>query len=329
MLLNVLPVRITADNGNTVTTYAFLDNGCTDTLVDSELAEHLGMRGKVEQLSISTITKKDNVVDSRQVSFSLSPVDGFGEDIDVSQAYVLPDLKQSQRVLPELIDVSRYPHLHDVQFPQVEIKRVSILVGSNVPYAHIQQEVRVPENSKGLFGCRYPLGWTVCGPCDLKSCAVASVNFVSVGHKSEDLVERFWELEGYGAEASNVDEGPMSIEDMKAMKIINDTTRLTPDGHYEVGLLWKDDEPSLPNNRQMAERRAELLRRRLTKPGNEDLAAKYREVMQGYIDKGFARKLTEKELEKESDQLVPTNAPSCESKQARKVTCSIRCCGRV
>ena len=181
----------------------------------------------------------------------------------------------------------------------MDIKRVSILVGSNIPYAHIQKEVRVPEDkTKGLYGCRCALGWCVSGPYDVKCRQGVSANFVSLGRKPDDLIERFWNLEDYGAVKSG--EKPLSVEDKRALKIIEDTTRLV-DGHYEVGLLWKDDEPRLPNNRDMADQRSESLRRRLTKSGNEEMAAKYREVMDGYINKGFARKLSEEELTSESD----------------------------
>ena len=90
----------------------------------------------------------------------------------------------------------------------------------------------------------------------------------------------------------------MSIEDRRALKILEDTTTLI-DGRYEVGLLWKNDKPQLPNNRTLAERRAEMLRRRLTRAGNEEIAAKYRAVMTEYISKGYARKLTPEEAAKE------------------------------
>ena len=97
-------------------------------------------------------------------------MESFGESIEVSEAYVLPDLNQSQRALPERIDVHNHPHLCDIEFPAVDIKRVSILVGNNIPYAHIQKEVRVPEDArKGLYGSRYPLGWCVCGCCGSKN----------------------------------------------------------------------------------------------------------------------------------------------------------------
>ena len=180
------------------------------------------------------------------------------------------------------MDVSEYPHLQDLTFPEVNIKRVSIIVGNNVPAAHLQDEVRIPLDNNGPFGYRFPLGWSIAGPLAGTERRQASVNFLSVD--IEDQIERFWKIEDYGA--SKADDKPLSIEDKRALKILEDTTRVV-DGHYEVGLLWKEDQPQLPNNRAMAERRLELLRRRLTKPGNEEIAAKYRAVMSEYQYKGL------------------------------------------
>ena len=114
--LNIVPVIITAGNSSTTSTYAFLDNGCTDTLIDRELANQLGLEGVPEQIGINTITNTEKVIDSQCVSFTLSPADGYGEDIDVNEAYVLPRLNQSGQVLPETVDVSKYPPLQDLKF---------------------------------------------------------------------------------------------------------------------------------------------------------------------------------------------------------------------
>ena len=38
VLLNVVPVTVTVEDGNSLSTYAFLDNGCTDTLIDRRSA---------------------------------------------------------------------------------------------------------------------------------------------------------------------------------------------------------------------------------------------------------------------------------------------------
>lgn len=50
-----------------------------------------------------------------------------GSDIEVDAAYMLSDLNQTEQVLPETVDVSEYPHLHDLTFPEVDLHRVSVI----------------------------------------------------------------------------------------------------------------------------------------------------------------------------------------------------------
>ena len=69
VLLNVIPVVISAENGKTVSTYAFLDSGCTDTLIEQDLVDHLGIQGTPVQIGINTISSSDNVVESKRVLY--------------------------------------------------------------------------------------------------------------------------------------------------------------------------------------------------------------------------------------------------------------------
>ena len=62
-----------------------------------------------------------------------------------------------EQVLPETVDVSEYPHLQDLTFPEVDLHWVSIIVGKNVPAVHLQNEVRVPPDNDGPYGYRCPL----------------------------------------------------------------------------------------------------------------------------------------------------------------------------
>ena len=104
----------------------------------------------------------------------------------------------------------------------------------------------------------------------------------------------FWRIR-----AVKLNEKPLSVEDKIAVKIIKNTTR-SVDGRYEVGMLWKEKEREFPNDVAMTKHRLQCLRHHLTKPGNEEMAVKYREVMDSYLSSGFARKLSEEELNKES-----------------------------
>jgi hypothetical protein len=88
-----------------------------------------------------------------------------------------------------------------------------------------------------------------------------------------------------------------SKEDKKAQKILAESTHLI-DGHYEVGMLWRDDPTSLslPDNKHVASRGYHLLEKRLK--GNTELKELYTETLNGYVDKGFAKKLTYAEANK-------------------------------
>ena len=86
VLLNVVPVTVTVEDGNSLSTYAFLDNECTDTLIDRELAGRLSLKGTSEEIGIKTIRGSEESVETQRVSFTLSPVEGCGSDIEVDEA---------------------------------------------------------------------------------------------------------------------------------------------------------------------------------------------------------------------------------------------------
>ena len=89
----------------------------------------------------------------------------------------------------------------------------------------------------------------------------------------------------------------MSVEDRKAMEIIENTISKV-DGHYQIGLLRKHEDPHLPCNRAAAEARLNHLKRRFSR--DPDLEAKYRAVIEEYVIKGCARKLTPEETARRS-----------------------------
>ena len=82
------------------------------------------------------------------------------------------------------------------------------------------------------------------------------------------------------------------------MKIIDDNISKV-DGYYQISLLWKEEVSGLPFNRAAAEARLQYLKRRFSRdPG---LEATYRAVIDDYVIKGYARKLTPEEAAKNSN----------------------------
>ena len=64
------------------------------------------------------------------------------------------------------------------------------------------------------------------------------------------------------------------------MKIIENTISKV-DGHYQIGLLWCQEDPNLPLNRAAAEARLHHLKRRFSR--DQDFEARYRAVIEEYV----------------------------------------------
>ena len=133
------------------------------------------------------------------------------------------------------------------------------------------------------------------------------MNFVTCDKNLHDQGETFWKVEGFGTKGAlktKTDGGAdcrrqdliLSREDMRAVDILERTTKLTADDHYETGLLWRRDDVQLPNNRREAEIRLQSLRRKFHT--DSSLQEKYRATMEDYKAKGHARKLSDEEASK-------------------------------
>ena len=121
------------------------------------------------------------------------------------------------------------------------------------------------------------LGWTVMGPLKGTGYQEAQMNFIQVDQAlgcTEDVKglssihQQLQSLYNSEFNESTADlKECLSIEDRRAKAMMDNSVRLEG-AHYEIGLPWKYDEPSLPNNRTMAEKRLGYLKKRLERdPG--------------------------------------------------------------
>ena len=88
-------------------------------------------------------------------------------------------------------------------------------------------------------------------------------------------------------ENTSVNDIGMSLNDKRALQIWDDTIHVS-EGHYEIDIPFKSDEPNLPNNKAVAERRLACLRRKLSK--NEALQTRYKQEMDKLFERGHAEK---------------------------------------
>lgn len=292
VLLQVIPLKVISNNGDSVTTYGLLDTGSDISMIDPSLAILLGIKGTPSRISLSTVSDTGNQESGMKVEFKISSLDDQ-RAINVSSAWAIKDLEIPLKHTKTLETVDRWPHLKGVPFPEVERKKISVLIGTGVQEAFIPLEVRQGKSNEP-FAIRSNLGWSVLGgaskgrPCEKLCSNYICGEDVTLGHQ----LEEFWKVESYGIQKTEIE--PMSVEDKRAMKVIEDTIS-KEEGHYQMGLLWKKENPQLPYNRMLAEARLRSLKGRLTR--DPELLNRYKTAIEGHLAKGHARKLTNNETE--------------------------------
>ena len=91
----------------------------------------------------------------------------------------------------------------------------------------------------------------------------------------------------------------LSIEDKRALSLMGKTTfKSASEDAYVSGLLWREEEPSLPNNYEMARRRLQSLKKKFE--SCPEIRERYAKSIQGDIEKGYVKKLSEEEVQCDS-----------------------------
>ena len=285
----VVPVVINGKNGRNISTYAMLDSASDVTLISSELADELGLHGRRETLVVNTVNSASSM-SSECVSFSIkASCNQDAETLWIKEAWTKAGHFQCP-VVPTT-DLRRMRHLRDINLCDFRPNDVKLLIGANVPRAHIQIDCREGQLDEPI-AIETLLGWCVMGPSSASSMLDAHVNLINTQDLHLDRqVEQFWSTESFGVSATLVK--PTSVEDIKSLNVLESQTTFV-NGHYQVPMLWRDDCVKLQDNRQVAERRFNSLQKRLS--ADSGFREKYSSVVNGYIDSGYARELTVEEV---------------------------------
>ena len=143
------------------------------------------------------------------------------------------------------------------------------------------------------------LGWVILGGKQIKRDTLSAFisNKTSVAfHTLNEDVKKFWKVESYSTLPIN-ERKLLPKDEQRAYEILETTTQ-NINNRYEVGMLWKSENPSLQNNRSLAVTR--LLQ--LQKKFKNDLvfAESYKAAINNYITQGHVSKLPELQYETQS-----------------------------
>ena len=140
IVLHVIPVEISSSDRKSITTYGLIDNGSRGTMISSDVAKELDLKGRKEVVSVSTLLQKEDE-EFEVVEFKLQSASGEGEVITVEEGLVTEKFNIAEKCLPEDIDRRSHSHLVDIEIPAVKLKKVSVLTGKDVSKAHEVFEV--------------------------------------------------------------------------------------------------------------------------------------------------------------------------------------------
>ncbi|XP_064629238.1 uncharacterized protein LOC135488533 [Lineus longissimus] len=290
--LRVTPVTLIGADGKKRRVNAFMDDGSDSSYIRTEIAEALGLLIEKNDLTLSTLVDKGTKVPSGLVSLTIESLDGetrrkIGARTPTSMCEGLcsPDW-QSLR--------NNWEHLKGIEFPKVDHKKVDLLIGSDHPELTMSLEERIGKPGEPVAR-KTPLGWTCVGMLHSPS-NTSNVHFTQAGYTVDrdiDLdtgLKRLWNMDVVHHETKEL----FTKEEQSALDKASASLEYR-EGRYQIGIPWKENRPSLPDNRAVAERRLKSLENHLKK--KPEVADRYKEVLEANIEKGYIRKVPAEELE--------------------------------
>ena len=300
----ILPVRVKKKGSDeTVTTYAFYDNGSSGCFLTESLREKMSVDGKKTQLQLGTMHGQSLI--STTVVSDLLVMDMEGKNpVELPQSYTRFEIPVTEQQIPTPEGVKRWEHLRSVAekipefIPNLEI---GLLIGSNCPAAIEPLEV-VPSDVKGPYAMRLRHGWTLSGPLyveNVSSPGNVTCHRITVREAesvkeviSPQAIQQMFELD-FNDHKSSPDEYGYSQEDKKFISRIRENVHLR-DGHYVIPLPFRDPQVTMPNNRVQALKRATWQRKMLR---DESYRNDYVNFVNEMIAKGYARRVPDDRLE--------------------------------
>ena len=295
--LPFLLVKVTSpETGISVKTYALLDSGSSVSLCQDKLLQMLKARGRTEKMSLTTLERRNHEATARVVSLKVSSLYG-NEELAIPQVFARPSLHLSSGNLVTEAEVRRWPHLKDLPLHHAEMDDVTLLIGQVCPEA-LMPLTTIPGGKGEPYAVMTCLGWSVSGPVSHNTVKVPPTShYIANGDLLQEKVERFWKIESSGIYEQ---EKGMSIEDRRVLELWDKNVNFS-DGHYSLPIPFKNPALTLPDNREMAERRLSSLKRKLIK--NHDLYQKYMDGMNDLLEKGYAVPVAKEEVYKNDGKI--------------------------
>ena len=234
------------------------------------------------------------------------------EGIELPEVYSRFGIPLDKSDIPSEQFIAKWDYLDQVSraYCKEDGIRVGLIIGRNCKKALEPIQV-IPSRGDGPYAYRTHLGWVV-GSSTLQSSKKLSVNKVKVSIDNgrwpakdvstglpskicfgiencvkeqgvESPLKEVWNADTVEPDSERIS---LSTEDRRFLQIMKNNIKLI-DGRYEVPMPFRDEHPSMPNNRGYAIKRAESVKRKLLT--DDSHRAEYVQFMSKVIDSGYAR----------------------------------------
>ncbi|XP_052750564.1 uncharacterized protein LOC128200612 [Galleria mellonella] len=286
--LKIIAVEISGPRGS-VNTYALLDDGSTATFIDSELAAKIGARGPTVKTLLKCVGGLSKHTEIEYVDFNIRGCH-VDKTYQVKQARSIKDLQLAkQSVCPQ--DISKFSYLSDLaSYLCYENAQPKIVIGIDNWHLTIPQSIRKGTRTQPA-AINTALGWVLFGFSSSKTSPVDLVNHVQCNETDfnktdllENLIKNYYKLDSIGITKKE----PRSADDERAIEILERTANRLPCGRFEVGLLWKSNNPVIPNSYPLALSRFLSLEKKMI--SDPTYAERYKQNIRDLVTKDYAEK---------------------------------------
>lgn len=284
-LLPVMSAIIHGQNGIQKKGNILLDTGAQVSLIRSDIAELLGLKGRDTSVTIAKVGGEEETIRTKEYRVPVSSGDDH-KKYSIT-AIGIPNI--SDDVAPA--SITQITELLGLSSEKIRRGRgpIDILIGIDHANMHTGQTRQAGE----LVARQTPLGWVVFGGSSGNIQPASRILFVKYA-TPVDLSD-FWKTESMGVEVK-----PCVCEADKLSQVEREEAEAISKSCHKIGQQWmipypwKRDPKFLPDNRSLALKRLEGTERRLK--SNPDQAKAYDEQMTEMVEMNFCRRLSENEL---------------------------------
>jgi len=121
---------------------------------------------------------------------------------------------------------------------------------------------KIIQLNQGATAIETKLGWTILGRNSEESSDTDTTLMVVSMFSQEASVSDLWKLDTLGI-TDPIESISKEARQEEIKALLQETTKITEEGRFEVILPWKDNHPPLQDNRDMAKRRLDVVTKKL------------------------------------------------------------------